>query len=136
MRNATSRTCVSCSTIVMPRCACPVHSWVRAYPYADDAAPLLPKGTILRVTGYFDTTPANKNVADGRNWSGLGHRSIDQMMINLSQAVYLTDERFAEELAERRRALDLTAGQYVLGCPLCGSDDADAEVESSSQNQQ
>ena len=115
-------------------CAGYNHSWVRAYPYADDAAPLLPKGTILRVSGYFDTTPANKNVADGRNWSGLGHRSIDQMMINLSQAVYLTDEQFAEELAQRRQALDLTEGQYVLGCPLCGPDDA--EVESSSQDQQ
>ena len=115
-------------------CAGYNHSWVRAYPYADDAAPLLQRGTILRVTGYFDTTPANKNVADGRNWSGLGHRSIDQMMINLSQAVYLTDEQFAEELAQRSQDLNLTAGQYVLGCPLCGPDDA--EVESSSQNQQ
>ena len=115
-------------------CAGYNHSWVRAYPYADHAAPLLPKGTILRVTGYFDTTPANKNVADGRNWSGLGHRSIDQMMINLSQGVYLTDEQFAEELAQRRKDLNLTAGQYVLGCPLCGPDDAEADT-SSSQNQ-
>ena len=65
--------------------------------YADHAAPLLPKGTILRVTGYFDTSPANKNVPDGRNWSGLGHRSIDQMMISLAQGMYLTDEQFAEE---------------------------------------
>jgi hypothetical protein len=108
------------------------HSWVRAYPYADHVAPLLPKGTILRVTGYFDTTPANKNVADGRNWSGLGHRSIDQMMINLSQGVYLTDEQFAQEMAQRSKDLNLTPGQYVLGCPLCGPD----EVEASSQNQQ
>ena len=113
-------------------CAGYNHSWVRAYPYANDAAPLLPKGTILRVTGYFDTTPANKNVADGRNWSGLGHRSIDQMMINLSQGVYLTDEQFAEELAQRRKDLDLTAGQYVLGCPQCGPD----EVETSSNQNQ
>ncbi len=50
------------------------HSWVRAYVYEDDAVPLIPRGTILRVSGYFDTTPANKNVADGRNWSGLVHR--------------------------------------------------------------
>ena len=116
-------------------CAGYNHSWVRAYPYANHAAPLLPKGTILRVTGYFDTTPANKNVADGRNWSGLGHRSIDQMMINLSQGVYLTDEQFAEELVQRRKGLNLTAGQYVLGCPLCGPDDAEVDT-SSSQDQQ
>ena len=87
---------------------------------ADHAAPLVPAGTILRVTGYFDTTPANRNVADGRNWSGLGHRSIDQMMINLTQGMYLTDEQFAQELAARREALNLAGGEYVLGCPLCG----------------
>ena len=116
-------------------CAGYNHSWVRAYPYADHVAPLLPKGTILRVTGYFDTTPANKNVADGRNWSGLGHRSIDQMMINLSQGVYLTDEQFDEEVAQRSKDLNLTAGQYVLGCPRCGTGDGEVET-SSSQDQQ
>ena len=108
------------------------HSWVRAYTYADDAAPLIPKGTILRISGYFDTTPANRNVADGRNWSGLGHRSIDQMMINLTQGMYLTDEQFAQEMAERRDALNLVAGEYVPGCPLCG----DLPEESAGQNQQ
>ena len=96
------------------------HSWVRAYPYKDDAAPLLPRGTILRVTGYFDTSPGNKNVADGRNWTGLGHRSIDQMMINLTQRMYLSDEQYAHEMAPRREALDLKQGDYVIGCPQCG----------------
>ncbi len=109
------------------------HSWVRAYPYADDAAPLLPKGTILRVTGYFDTTPGNKNVADGRNWTGLGHRSIDQMLINIGQGMSLTDEQFAAEMAQRRQDLDLHAGQYVVGCPGCGSVPAETAV---SQDQQ
>ena len=46
------------------------HNWVRAYWYADDAAPLLPKGTILHVVGYFDTTPANRNVPDGETGPG------------------------------------------------------------------
>jgi hypothetical protein len=109
------------------------HSWVRAYSYADHAAPLLPRGTVLRITATFDTSPANKNVADGRNWSGMGHRSIDQMLISLSQGVYLTDEQFAEEVAQRREVLDVSAGQYVLGCPTCGM--AGAET-SSSQNEQ
>ena len=96
------------------------HSWVRAYPYADHAAPLIPKGTILRISSYFDTSAANKNVAVPRNWSGLGHRSIDQMMISLTQGMYLSDEQFAQELAERRDMLNLEPGEYVLGCPLCG----------------
>ena len=98
------------------------HGWVRNYAYADDAQPLLPKGTILRVTGYFDTTPANRNVSDPRNWQGLGHRSIDNMMINIGQSVTLTDDEFWAEMAKRRERLHLAQGQSVLGCPLCGYD--------------
>ena len=97
------------------------HSWVRVYNYADDAAPLLPKGTILHVIGYFDNSAGNKNVADPRNWSGSGHRSVDNMMINLMQAIYLNDEEFRAEMAKRREALGLKDGQTTIGCPLCGA---------------
>ena len=107
-------------TIQTLTCAGYDHNWVRGYDYADDAAPLLPKGTILRITGTFDNTPANKNVADPRNWSGLGHRSIDNMLIDIGQRIVLSDEEFQQEMAERRKKLNLTEGQSVLGCPLCG----------------
>jgi hypothetical protein len=95
------------------------HSWVRAYQYEDDWAPLMPRGTILRVTGYYDNTPANRNVADPRNWSGLGHRSIDNMNILIMQGVPLTDEQFQAEVAARRERLKLKPGQDAPGCPLC-----------------
>jgi mono/diheme cytochrome c family protein len=95
------------------------HSWVRAYQYEDDWAPLLPRGTILRVTGYYDNTPANRNVVDPRNWSGLGHRSIDNMNILIMQAVTLTDEQFQQEVAARREKLKLKPGEDAPGCPLC-----------------
>lgn len=107
-------------TIQTLSCAGYNHGWVRIYSYAENAAPLLPKGTILRVTGYFDNTPANKNVVDPRNWSGLGHRSIDNMMINIGQVIVLSDEQFQREMAQRREKLRLTEGQTMLGCPLCG----------------
>jgi hypothetical protein len=95
------------------------HNWVRVYQYANEAAPLLPKGTILRVTGYFDNTPANKNVVDPRNWSGLGHRSIDNMDILLLQGVGLSEGQFQEEMTARRLQLNLAEGQSAMGCPLC-----------------
>jgi hypothetical protein len=95
------------------------HSWVRAYQYDDDWTPLLPRGTILRITGYYDNTPANRNVVDPRNWSGLGHRSIDNMNILLMQAVTLTDETFQQEVAARRERLKLKPGEDAPGCPLC-----------------
>jgi len=108
------------TTVETLSCAGYNHGWVRTYTYAEDATPLLPKGTILRVTGYFDNTPANRNVADPRNWSGLGHRSIDNMMINIGQTMSLTDEEFQQEMAARREKLQLKDGQRVPGCPLCG----------------
>jgi hypothetical protein len=95
------------------------HSWVRVYQYGDDVAPLLPKGTILRVTAYFNNTPANRNVVDPRNWSGLGHRSIDNMVILILQGIGLTEEQFQQEMVTRRQKLQLTDGQGQLGCPLC-----------------
>ena len=41
-------------------CAGYDHSWVLAYEYEDDVAPLLPKGTILRIRGYYDNSRANR----------------------------------------------------------------------------
>ena len=108
-------------TVRTLNCAGYDHSWVRVYTYAEDAAPLLPKGTILRLTGYFNNSPSNPNVSDPRNWSGGGNRSVDQMFINLMRGVYLTDEQFREAMAERRAALGLAPGETVVGCPLCGN---------------
>ena len=99
------------------------HSWVRAYTYADDMSPLLPKGTILRLVGYFNNSPSNRNVPDPRNWGGDGQRSVDQMFISLSRGIYLTEEQFREELAARRERLGLSKGDTVIGCPLCGLSD-------------
>ena len=101
-------------------CAGYDHNWVKVYRYTDDTAPLLPKGTLLHVTSYFDTTPSNKNVIDPRNWQGLGHRSIDNMSILIASPIVMTDEQFAEEIALRRERLNLANGETMPGCPLCG----------------
>jgi mono/diheme cytochrome c family protein len=101
-------------------CAGYDHNWVKTYAYEEDAAPLLPRGTILKVTGYFDNTAANRNVVDPRNWSGLGHRSIDNMLVMIGQGVGLTDAQFAQEVTRRREALRLAEGQTAPGCPTCG----------------
>ncbi len=106
-------------------CAGYDHNWVRVYKYADDAAPLLPKGTILHLTGYFDNSPTNPNVVDPRNWSGSGHRSVDNMFINLMQAIYLDDEEFAAEVAAREASIAAGGGPDI-GCLLCGAADASA----------
>ena len=78
------------------------HNWVKQYVYEDDAAPLLPKGTIVHLIGFLDTTAANKNPADPRNWAGGGRRSIANMFIDLGYSVSLTEEQFQAEMAKRR----------------------------------
>jgi mono/diheme cytochrome c family protein len=94
------------------------HNWVKQYIYADDAAPLLPKGTILHLVGFLDTTPANKNPADPRNWAGGGRRSIANMFIDLGYSVTLTEEQFQAEMATRRANMG-SRNDYDIGCPLC-----------------
>jgi hypothetical protein len=106
--------------IQMLNCVGYDHNWVKQYVYSDDAAPLLPKGTILHLIGFLDTTPANRNPVDPRNWSGDGRRSISNMFSNLGYAVSLTDEQFQAEMAKRRQNLR-TWNDYDIGCPLCWS---------------
>ena len=107
-------------------CAGYDHNWVRVYKFADDVVPLLPKGTLLHITATFDTTPNNKNVIDPRNWGGLGHRSIDNMAILIAPTIVLSNKEFQDEMAARRKKLNLAKGQAVLGCPLCGFDELPA----------
>ncbi len=94
------------------------HNWVRGYSYADDVAPLLPKGTILHIVGYMNNSPSNKNVPDPRNWQGSGNRSIANMFIDLGNRVALTDEQFQAEM--RQRVAQNPGKDIILGCPLCG----------------
>ncbi|OFW17941.1 MAG: hypothetical protein A3H97_11575 [Acidobacteria bacterium RIFCSPLOWO2_02_FULL_65_29] len=94
------------------------HNWVKQYVYDDDAAPLLPKGTIVHLIGFLDTTAANKNPADPRNWAGGGRRSVANMFIDLGYAVSLTEEQFQTEMAKRRKNLK-NRNAFDIGCPLC-----------------
>ncbi len=94
------------------------HNWVKQYLYEDDAAPLLPKGTILHLTGFLDTRSDNPNLADTRNWAGGGRRSVSNMFIDLGQSAQLTEEQFQAEMAKRRATMK-DRNEYDIGCPLC-----------------
>ncbi len=95
------------------------HNWVRGYTYADYAAPLLPKGTILHIVGYMNNTRTNPNVPDPRNWQGSGNRSVTNMFIDLGMRVTLSEEDFFQEMADRREELNLGPNDHQIGCPLC-----------------
>ena len=95
------------------------HNWVRGYTYAENAAPLLPKGTVLHIVGYFNNTKTNPNVPDPRNWQGSGNRSVTNMFIDLGMRVTMSEEQFLEEMENRRQVLNLGPNDHVIGCPLC-----------------
>ena len=84
-------------------CAGYNHNWVKVYHYDDDVAPLLPKGTVIKVTAWYDNTAANPRVVDPRNWKGWGSRSIDDMLFLLSRVVWLTDKEYDEAAAARAK---------------------------------
>ncbi|MEX0618308.1 MAG: hypothetical protein WD180_05065, partial [Pseudohongiellaceae bacterium] len=82
-----------------------------------------PKGTILHTIGFLDTTDANPNLADPRNWAGGGRRSVSNMFIDLGYSVELTEEQFQAEMAERRASMK-DRNDYDVGCPLCWAPEA------------
>ena len=94
------------------------HNWVKQYVYEDDAAPLLPKGTIVHLIAFLDSTPANTNLADPRNWAGGGRRSVSNMFLDLGYSVGLTEEQFQAEMAKRRANMK-SRNHFDIGCPLC-----------------
>ena len=97
------------------------HNWVRGYAFEDQAAPLLPKGTIIHIVGYMNNTETNPNVPDARNWQGSGNRSVTNMFIDLGMRVKMDDEQFFAEMEKRRNDLNMGPNDHVIGCPLCGA---------------
>ena len=99
-------------------CAGYDHNWVRNYQYADNAEPLIPKGTILHAIAWFDNTAKNTNVIDPRNLSTFGNSSVSNMFIVFNLAEFLTPEQYKEEVRKRKEYLELT-GEENIGCPAC-----------------
>jgi hypothetical protein len=54
-------------------------NWMNNYIYADEAAPVLPKGTVIHVTAWHDNTRNNPNNPDPDQWVGYGDRTVDEM---------------------------------------------------------
>jgi hypothetical protein len=79
-------------------------NWMTNYIYADDAAPLLPKGTTLRVTSWYDNTRQNKNNPDPEQWVGYGDRTVDEMGHAWINVTYMSDQDYEREVAQRKQS--------------------------------
>jgi hypothetical protein len=77
-------------------------NWMTNYIYADDAAPVFPKGTVIHVTAWYDNTRNNKNNPDPDQWVGYGDRTVDEMAHAWMNVVYLTDDEYNALLAQRK----------------------------------
>jgi hypothetical protein len=78
-------------------------NWHVNYIYADHAAPLLPKGTVLVFTAWHDNTAANPNNPDPRQWVGWGDRTVDEMAHAWVDVTYLDQAEFDRLVAARKK---------------------------------
>lgn len=87
-------------------------NWMTNYIYADDAAPMFPKGTMIRVTAWYDNTRANPNNPDPDQWVGFGDRTVDEMGHAWMNVTYVSDEDYNAWAAKHdKRPVATTAGQ-------------------------
>jgi mono/diheme cytochrome c family protein len=77
------------------------NSWHTSHIYGDDAAPLVPKGAVLVITGYYDNTSANKQNPDPNQWVGLGSRTADEMSHAWIAVTHLDNEGYEGLVAQR-----------------------------------
>jgi len=75
--------------------------WHVNYIYANNAAPLLPKGTVLVFTAWHDNTADNPNNPDPRQWVGWGDRTVDEMAHAWVDLTYLSQADFDKLVADR-----------------------------------
>jgi mono/diheme cytochrome c family protein len=78
-------------------------NWMTNYIYADDAAPIFPKGTVIHVSAWWDNTKANRNNPDPDQWVGFGERTVDEMAHAWMNVTYLSDEEYNQMVQERKR---------------------------------
>jgi len=83
-------------------------NWMTNYIYEDDAAPLLPKGTVIHVTAWYDNTKGNKNNPDPDQWVGYGDRTVDEMAHAWMNVVYFNDQEYKDLQAERKAKMAKT----------------------------
>lgn len=84
-------------------------NWHNNYVYAEDSAPLLPKGTVLKITSWYDNTSANPNNPDPNQWVGYGDRTVDEMGHAWVNITYMNDEDYKVEVEKRKAKTEATS---------------------------
>jgi len=77
-------------------------NWMTNYIYDDDAAPVLPAGTVLHITAWHDNTVNNPNNPDPNQWVGWGERTVDEMSHAWVNVTFITDEDYQSYVAKQK----------------------------------
>ena len=77
-------------------------NWHINYVYGDDAAPLLPVGTVLHSIMWHDNTARNPFNPDPDAQITYGQRTVDEMSSAWISWYYMSDDEFKQETAARR----------------------------------
>jgi hypothetical protein len=83
-------------------------NWMTNYIYADESAPVLPKGTMIHVSAWYDNTRANRNNPDPDQWVGYGERTVDEMAHAWINVVYLSDAEYNQLVQSRKTTNNTT----------------------------
>jgi hypothetical protein len=86
----------------MINCARFVFNWMDNYVYADDAAPLLPAGTMLHTIMWHDNSDSLRSNPDPDAQIIGGLRTVDEMSSAWLSYYYMSDEDFKKETAARK----------------------------------
>jgi hypothetical protein len=87
-------------------------NWMNNYIYADDEAPVLPKGTVLRITAYYDNTAANATNPDPSQWVGYGDRTVDEMGHAWVNVTNISDQEYNDWLAKHKPATKMASAGH------------------------
>jgi hypothetical protein len=77
-------------------------AWHISYHYADDVQPLLPAGTVLHVTAWHNNTAGNRFNPDPSQHVTFGQRTVDDMSFAWMKFLYLTEDEYKQQVAERK----------------------------------
>jgi hypothetical protein len=77
-------------------------AWHLVYLYGDEEQPLLPAGTVLHLTSWYDNSTNNKFNPDADNTITYGQRTVDEMGGAWISYYNLTEEEYKQQVAARK----------------------------------
>ena len=90
-------------------------NWHNNYIYADHAAPLLPAGTVLKFSMWYDNTTDNPNNPHPGDFVTWGDRAADEMGHFWIGVTDLNQEQYERLVREREAVTDGASGDGSTG---------------------